>query len=391
MWPFKKNEPGILKLIIDFRSSSVGGALVVEEPNKDPVIIYSTRSYAFLEKIDNPETFWSKMLMTLDKVLDSVDKEGVKKNAQKFSENFVSEVWCAFSSPWYESKIKNFEINNTKPTKFTKSLLEKILAKNEQTKNKEGDRKEIENKIISVYLNGYEVTDPFEKKADKILVSFYSSEISTKTENEVVKRISEKFGTNNIKICTHPLMIISLIKALFHSVSEFVFVDIGGETTDIGLFRGGKLEDLITIPKGTLHFLRKLIEGRGLDFVTATSHLNLLFNNKLDETTTAKSFASLKIIKDEFISIIKKALENKWLKEVTPATIFLTSDGTMSGLLKDIILTKDFYSGCLKINRDPILQIINKNSARELTKEDSNTREDLLLSLISTYSNIDKN
>jgi hypothetical protein len=389
MWPFtKKIKPGVLKLIVDFRSSSIGGALVVHEENKDPIIIYSTRNYIFLDKLDNTEIFFNKIISGLDKVLDSVEKEGIKKNAQKFSENFVSEVWCAFSSPWYKSKIKNFEINNGKSTKFTDSVLNKVLKNESETDKKTTDETSIEKKIVSVCMNGYEVAEPFGKEANQILVSFYSSVIATKTIDVIKKRISDKFSTNNIKICTHPMTIISVIRKFFHSVSDFVFVDIGGETTDIGLFRGGKLEDLVTIPAGTHHFLRKLIEEYKLDLTTAMSHLSLLFSNKLDEATAKKSLEIVNKVKGDFVSIINSALLNKWTKEITPVTIFLTSDLESGGLVKDLILSKDFYAKCLKINREPILQIINKSSMPNLCKEDINIRPDPLLSLITTFSNI---
>ncbi len=390
MWPFtKKQKPGILKLIIDIRSSSIGGALVVHEENKEPLIIYSTRNYIFLDKLENLDTFFTKILSGLDKVLENIEKEGIKRNAVKFSDNHVSEVWCAFSSPWYKSKIKNFEINDGKPVKFTSKLLNHVLEQEAESNKKDIDEVSIEKKIISVFMNDYEIANPFEKIADKIMVSFYSSNIATKTELAVKDRISSKFNTNNIKFCSHPLVIISVIKKLFHSVSDFLFIDVGGETTDIGLLRAGKLEDLITIPVGTHHFLRKLISEYSFDLAAASSHLNLLFNHKLDDIASTRSMAVINKVKSEWFSIIKNALENKWVKEVTPSLIFLTADTDVNNLLKDIILSKEFYVDCLKINKEPVLQILNRNSIPNLCNQDTDVRQDPVLSLVSTFSDFD--
>ncbi len=389
MWPFKKNiKPGALKLIVDFRSSSIGGALVVQEENKEPIIIYSTRNYIYLDVVENSDALFKKMISGLENVLDKIEKEGIKKNASKFSENFVSEVFCAFSSPWYKSTIKNFQINNEKPTKFTASVLDKISNKEKQSYKNNESESIVENKIVSVCMNGYEVADPFNKEATQISISIYSSSITTKTIEIIKNKISEKFNTNNITICTHPITIISVLRKLFHSVADFVFVDVGGETTDIGMFRSSKLEDLITVPVGTHYFLRKIINEHKLDLSAAMSHLNLLFNNKLEEDISKKSFDLVNNVKNDFISTINSALENKWKKEITPTNIFITSDLELSGLVKNLISSKDFYSKCLKINQEPIIHIINKKSVPDLCSEDAGIKHDPLLSLISTFSNI---
>ncbi|HRY30926.1 MAG TPA: hypothetical protein P5328_00845 [Candidatus Paceibacterota bacterium] len=384
----RKNNLAKLKLILDIRSSSVGGSLCTQRENELPMIIYSIRKPVFSNGVINSETFFDQMMKALDVVLDKIEKEGIKQNSDKPSQNFISEIWCAFSSPWYAATIKNIEIKNDKPIQFTQPLLEKILKQQNILGGANKEKAVIERKILSVQMDDYEIADPFEKVAKKIEASFYLSEISQKTKRAVEKRLEDKFNAVDIKFCTHPAVLISSIKRLFRSVEDFIFIDVGGEITELGFYREGKLLELLTVPFGAHNFLREIMSEYSLDLTAAVSRLNLLLDNKLDSQSYENGLAVINRVKQKFISILAEATKNKLSKEVTPSTIFLTSDLEFGELLKGLILSKEVYNQNLKINSEPFLHIVNKNSVHDLYDPAANTQQDPILSLIALFSAI---
>lgn len=389
---FKKGnkDEGVLKIVLDIRSSSVGAALLVQKPNSEPLIKYTLRKNIYFENRQKDFEFVDRVMLTLEQVLDKVTTTGLVKVTEKLESHKIDEVMCVFASPWYKSQIKNFKIKKNEPVKFTKKLLDNFIKQKREIEEINPGEIVVDNKILSVYMNGYENPDPFNKSAKDISVSFYTGLISEETLINVREKIKTKFNVKNIKFTTHPLVIISVIKNKYHSLKDFLLVDIGGEMTDLGLFRDSVLQNMVSVPHGVNYFVRQLQKDCSFDQNTAVSHLNLIYDDKLHEDCASKSKELVKRVEKEWLSAIKKGVSDTWTKEIIPPTIFVTVDNNANELAKNIFTSKAAYMKTLTINQEPIIHVLNNKNMKDLCDYDQGVSRDALLSVIAGYSALDE-
>ena len=385
----KRTEKPALKVLLDIRSSSVGAAVLLQYKDKEPLIKYTTRNRIYFEESQQTDKYVNRLMEELGKVLDDVVSVGLKRTGLTPNDNKVSEVFCLLASPWYKSKIKNFSIEKEQPIKFTKDFLKKILMKEEDTEQVLDNETVVDKKILSVYLNNYETRDPMGKKANKIDLTFYRSVMSKQTQDEIEEKIQNRINPKEIKYSTHPLVIITAIKNLFRSLSSFILIDVGGETTDLGLFKDSILHSLVTVPCGIHCFVRELSKSCGLDRNTSMSQLNLLYEDKLESKQCKKTKSALKTAEKDWLEKIQQSVEGEWNTEVIPPMVFITTDNPASRLFKTTLTSKGGYTNSLKMNREPILHMINNKTVEKLCDYDKEVKKDALLSITSYFSNLD--
>ncbi|HMO78605.1 MAG TPA: hypothetical protein PJ997_00235 [Candidatus Paceibacterota bacterium] len=380
----KKISPK-LKIVLDFRSASVGGAIVIESKEDRPKVIYTKRHYVETEMSFDQNVFIKKLIKSFDLVLKDIKEIGIKNNSKYQSENSVSEVFCCFSSPWYKLKLKNFNFTQDKKTKFTEKTLKNLLDKN----NTEITSKEclIENKILSVSLNDYEISNPFGKYFEKAKISFYEGYISKKLSDLIIKKIEDAFLPKKISLNSHPFVILSVIKNTFPSTDSFVLIDIGGETTDLSLYKNSVLKSVVTFPKGNNFFIRELIKKYKIEQKQIFSEIELFYDKNMNQEAFSEKINFLNSLKDQYISEISKFMEKKWINEITPGIIFLTTDLQISEFTQSILKSKDFYFKTLKINSEPIIHIINQKNIPDLCLYQDDINKDPLISIIANFSN----
>lgn len=393
MFNFGKDKNlGKLKVLLDIRSSSIGGAVLVQFSNEKPKIIYSTREYLFLE---NNKNITTEILSSFDKVLVRISTDGLLKNAEINSENRVSEVLCMFSSPWYKSKIQNFNFKDKKEIKFSKSFLNKLFEKEKSRSNAEnvGSKNKIiesviEQDILSVFLNGYEVLNPFNKSANEITLSLYSGIISKKFQEKVEDKIKEKLNPRKISLHTHPTVIISVIKRMFKNVNNFLFFDIAGETTEIGIYRDSALQKILNTPIGNNFIIKTFINNFSVDKSDALNQINLAYETAIDDKNIITQKNAVKKVEEKFTAEMIAFMDKKLEKEITPPTIFVTADFEIAPLLKQVLNSREFYMKALKINREPVVNFINPQSMRDLADFSDGVKKDPLLSILANFSTV---
>ncbi|HMP67138.1 MAG TPA: hypothetical protein PKA60_00105 [Candidatus Paceibacterota bacterium] len=392
----KKKKEAKLKILLDFRSSSIGGAVLVE-PNdqidNEVSIIYTAREYIYPDDNDDPKKILKKLNDSFDNILKKISEEGIIRNNAYPTPNRISEVVCMFSSPWYKTKIKNFEIKEQKPIKFTESFLKRILNK-EKSLNLKKDLEtelEIEKKIVSVYLNGYEAQKPFGKVFEDAKVSFYIGIISKKVFDFINSKIEEKLNPRKITLHTHPFVIVSFIRNFFRSSNDFLFFDFGGETTDIGMYKNSIFQNIITVPIGLNFFIKNFCKAHSVEKKDFFSEIDLIYDKRIDENNNLTKIATLEKIKSDYILEIQKIIGSKWQNETTPSKIFVTADMQAVPVLDSVLKSKNFYANVLKISTQPIVHYVSKENFPTIIKTTQDTKKDSLLEILANFSTFSDN
>ncbi|HVT74823.1 MAG TPA: hypothetical protein VHD69_00135 [Candidatus Paceibacterota bacterium] len=305
-----------LGIVFHIGTASVGAALVRFEHGKVPHVVYTLReSLPYREDVD-PERFMNEMLVALKSVNDRLAKEGLAH--LKFTEfgslasaRRVRHVYYIFSSPWTVTETKVVSVRENEPFALTRDQVDKIVATHEkmfETEMANGDAKAlsglkvIERKIIDIRLNGYHVSEPFGKKARSADISFLASLVPTALYEKVVDVSARAYRPKDTKAFSFALASFSVIRDAFHEESDFIFLDIGGEISDVTIVQNGLISETASFPLGRHFIARRVVKAFGGSAAEAASLIRLTEEGRADQ-----------VLQDKLKPITDKALE-EWME-----------------------------------------------------------------------------
>lgn len=366
-----------INIILDVRNSSVG--IAAWKNQKKPTIIYTDRQYILFEKEQENNEFINNIYNILNQTIDRFIKSEIFKqqNSKK-----VSMVLCALSSPWYKTNIKNISLQEKKQTKLTQDYLNnKInLDLNNQIQK---ESYPIENKIISICLNEYDIRNPIGKEFNEIKFSTYHSVMAKKTKEELEEKITKTFKTNNINFCTHSLAMISVLRNNFHSSDDYSLFDVGGEITQLINFKDGCPTKIIDTQYGFNYLIRNLSIETKEDLKNIFTLLKLSAENNLKDKNIEKK--AIEISKKWFKEVVG---DNKDTKTKIQQNIFITIDNALEPILKKVFSNRDFYSKVLNLNKEPIVRIINSQNTKNLAIYSDGITKDSILSILFNFQQL---
>jgi hypothetical protein len=374
MFSKKPKIKSTYNIVFDIRNSSVAVA-VLENYKVASQIIYTDRKYLSSAENNEAKSFMKNAFKSIDELIDKIHKNKINKQIVKK----IDKVVCVFASPWYENKIESFTSKSEKPIVFTKDFLNKNLSID---KFKDSNKVAIENELISINLNGYEVDDPFKKTFTSVEASFYRGIIDKKVENYLKNKIKDNFKTKKVIFHTHPFVILHVLKSNFHSIDNFCLFDIGMNTTEISIYREGIFKKIISIPKGFKYLISELSKKDGSTDQTTLSKTKLVAENELTDESHQSNVISH--AKEMF-----KDLKQEGGDDSISHTIFITTDKDYKEISKNIFTNKEFYSKVLGLSLEPIVRVIDSNTTKDIILYKEGVEVDPILSIISNFSTID--
>jgi hypothetical protein len=333
-----KTELGV---IFDIGSSSVGAALTLFQKDAPARIVHTVRQPISFDDKPEPERFFQDMIAVLAQENMSVLKEGLPK--LRFTEHgslSIKHVAYVFSSPWCVSQTKMARIEKPEPFVLTRAVIEKIVDQNEKAFEAEtlsADPSElssklavIEKRVVHVSLNGYEVSDPYGKKARTAEISFLMS-LAPKA---VVDRISEvsmnSFHPRDTKMFSFPLVAFSMIRDSFHDVDDFVFLDVGGEISEISVVKRGLILETASFPAGFRSLVRKVASTFATTYAEAESLIKLSSAGDGDDTLKEKLAPVIESASREWASAFHDVLAGLSTKASLPQDLFANANSDLA-------------------------------------------------------------
>ena len=231
-------------------TSSVGVGVVELTQDALPKVVRSVReSIPYREDVVS-ERFVTDMLDTLKRT-----NERLVKNLGPIH---IKHAYYIFSSPWVATQTKTVTIKEKKPFTLTKGLVEKTVA---SYGPKEIDNKLsiLEKKVVDIKLNGYPLADPYGKKATTADISIFLSYIPKDLFKKVVDMAHSTYHAKDTKAFSCALASFSAIRDSFHEENDFMFLDIGGELSDLTIVKGGLIIETGSFPLGG-HFLIRALK-----------------------------------------------------------------------------------------------------------------------------------
>jgi len=376
-----------LVLVFDIGSSSVGGSLFEIEKSGIPKILEVFREpIIFREKVDIDQ-FLFLTIKSLEIVASKLCLKGIGKPSQ---------IFCILSSPWYVSSTRIIKFEKNTPFLFTSKLAEDLIKKEialfkeehlAQFSHPENKIKLIEFKNIKIMLNGYETSNPLDKKIEKLEIIIFLSISGDLILKQIEKTILKHFHVEeNIKFFSFIMALFSITRDLFSHEDNFLLVDIGGEVTDISMVKKNALGSSVSFPLGRNFIIRKVADNLHCTLSEAKSFISLYKDGHAVESTFKKIEPVMSRIKTEWLKEFEKSLINISDDFSIPSTIFITIDPDLIDFFSKIIKNEQFSQYNLTDSGFKIIFLDSKIFHEIVTFKDGVNR-DLFLTLESIFIN----
>lgn len=323
---FRRKPKEEIIAVIDLGSASVGGMLIKKSANSEPEIITSARvPINFLMDVDF-QAFWRYTINSLTTAMNQLLKDFPKG---------PDKVLCVLSHLWVISQTRIIKIKKEQPFEVDKNFLDKIID-NEikifkmQNQNKISDSKGrqelVEYKIMRTSLNGYEIKNPFNKTAKRFSVYIHISLIENSIKEILENNILKNFGDAPVIFHSLPLIVFTFLKNIIDTDEGFIFINIGGETSDISLVRRSVLEETISFPRGK-NFLTRKVASEFKTFIhDAVSIINSHKEGHVASSVSEKLAPIIEDAKREWRDFLEKALKEISQESPLPKKIFVVSN-----------------------------------------------------------------
>lgn len=329
--------------LFDIGSGSVGVALAEVESGCAEIRYHKRLPIAIAER-PTFEQLSKSMFGTLADLALLLQNKGIARlGGAGEKERGIDTILCVFAAPWYTSKTDLVTVRNKSPFAVTRSIIENILADTardfagEERKDERFRRgiRLIEQSVIETALNGYVVSNPYQKKVQQLDTTIFMSAIPSNVYAKVRSVLGQVFNARRTVCHSFPLVAFSVVRNLFPSSNDFLLVDVTGEVTDITVVRDNVIHEHALVPMGKNALLREIARLLKTVPEEAQSLVKLhlegassLSRKDQGETYTAIEQALLKA-ENEWKKAFEKALQALSREKALPFEVYLSADSSV--------------------------------------------------------------
>lgn len=216
----------------------------------------------------------------------------------------------------------------------------------------------INSALVSIYIDGYKVTNPIGFKGKDVTVQLYTA-FAPLVHISAIERVCDELDLDLVTVAVEPFAVCRA--CLGDDVdSDFtsIVMDIGGGTTDIAIINEGGVEGTKMFGIGGRAFTHQVATQLGVSFEDAEKLKLLEDNPKMKPTIRKKLNQAIERNLSVWISGVELAIEDFNQIEALPDQILLCGGGASLNQIPEILATGDWYKG-LAFARRPIIQLIS--------------------------------
>ncbi len=380
-----KSELGI---IFDIGSASVGAGLVRFQKGVPPHILYTHREKIPMqkEKEIDPDRFFKDMVTTLSKVNHIMQTDGLSHlKFTPFGSLRAKHVTYVFRSPWSATQTHIATIDKPAPFVFTKTLVDNILAEQEKQFAFNDKLAVIERRVVQITLNGYALAMPYGRKTRHAEVSVFMSLLPKMVIEESTQAAVTTYHPKDTRIHSFPLVSYSMIRDVFHDVSDFILLDVGGELSDISVVKKGLLLETTSFPSGKHFLTRTVAAALATSYDEAKSILILHFKGHADVAVSAALEPILKKASSEWLGALDKALAELSGALSLPQRLFAIIDGDLVPFFM-LALKEEKVRQFGVFDTPFIVTLLNPDKFKALVTSSAHAERDSYISLIAAFT-----
>ena len=326
---------------MDIGSGSVGGALVFFSEDKKPKILFSVRKPIVFQNDFKFERFLLSMLKATDQVLNELSNAKLGKPKQ---------VFCILAAPWYVSQAKAVIFEDKKTFNVTSKRVDDLISREVESLKENFDAHykdlteskaeiiEVEN--INMKLNGYETCLPYDKKAKKLEAHLYVSMSAGQVLQALRQKVRKELGLDNVFFNSFSLAAFDTIRDMYSQKQNFIFIDVGGEMTDVSVVRNGILVETESFPLGKNFLIRTAASELQTESIEALSSFGLYMEDKMTNAGKRKIQGVLAHVEEEWREAFYKTLGSIAAHITIPGTVFIIADIPFGKWFSEVIRSK---------------------------------------------------
>lgn len=361
MWFLDKKEQGIV--LIDISSASVGGAFLYEKKGQVPALCYTTRHYVERRKGEAVE---AATMRTLQSVCNALTAEGAACLYREIGSGHIAMVLASVSAPWQETAVRTISIKDDHSFVFTRALVQKALLATPPAL----DRIISDTSVISMTLNGYEVDQPWGRRADRADLTVLTSTLDRVVAKDIETVIRNTFHSHALEITAFAPVAYAVISNLYPHQEDFVLIDVAGSATNAIIVKQGVLAGVRSIEHGVQELLAIARDVDGIKLTKPGKHAS-------PEHRAAEA-------EGVWLTAMKGLLADFASEHPLPRTVFLLADESARDYLKGLIDTSSLRT--LWLSNDPlsVIPLAPEHTARNMRSR-GQAEGDLYLSMLALF------
>ena len=281
------------------------------------------------------------MLKAIDQVLDELGKAKLGKPKQ---------VFCILAAPWYVSQARTIVFEKEKTFSVTPKRVDNLISREVESLKKNFDAHykdlteskaeiiEVEN--INMKLNGYETRLPYDKKAKRLEAHLYVSMSAGQVLQALRQKVRKELGLDNVFFNSFSLAAFDTIRDMYSQKQNFIFIDVGGEMTDVSVVRNGILVETESFPLGKNFLIRTVASELQTENVEALSSFGLYMEDKMANAGKRKIQSALTHVEEEWGEALYKTLGSIATHITIPGTVFIIADIPFGKWFSEVIRGK---------------------------------------------------
>jgi hypothetical protein len=318
----KSNENFDYNLLITVRSKNISFALFLEEADKNKIIYTSSVASKGSEEILNSIDFGLKKIVS-EALVDISTGGKVAK---------IKKAQVVLSSDMYESYIKDLVIEKDQPFILTKDQFNKAIEKHAEVINAEKAGKLVlERDVTNVTINGYSLKNPFNKKVNKLAVSFYASFVEEKLIESIEQTIKKNVHISKISFKTHTLNKFNVIRNAFLNVANYISIDVTENYTDIFIVENNSLVYRKMFNSGYQNFIDEISEKCSMNPQIVESEIKMSTLGELKNTCKPEIEQGILEQKKKWLNLFISEIVDKEGLNI-PSRIFLATNKKVSDI-----------------------------------------------------------
>ncbi|MFA5987855.1 MAG: cell division protein FtsA [Candidatus Paceibacterota bacterium] len=347
-------------VVVDVGSSSVGASLVVIDKKDAPRIVVSAREdMPFRKKLDH-EDLISNTFKTIENVLSQVTR-------QASGELYPRSVHVFLASHLFLPSLRRLHIQKDVPFYVTKNFVDELIKidvekyKTEifekSLEEKKNDNVVFESKIPRICLNGYRTQNPYDKYAHDLDITAYIG-MASRDFISGISTVVGKFYAGIVPIVhSFPFVGFNVVSDTLLHDNNFVFIDIGGELTEVVVCRENSISGLFSFPVGKNSLIRAISERFSVGKAQALSLVRMYTEKQANSASDQKILAAMEDTRLKFTDNLKKALGVLSDKRLLPQAFYLVADDDVSPVFVEY-LKSDKFGEFLALNKEPFSMVI---------------------------------
>ena len=389
---FSKKAHEEIGMVFHINSADVRGAIVGFTQGGTPMLhrahteimapIAESSRASFIHEMVKALNTCATALVKESHVLERVSSKSIK----------IRKVFCVLSSPWFLSTTKI--VTSVKPLPFTVDEIfvgrlvedEKRLFLDKIKTADTSDETVLEAKIVTIKLNGYEISKPYGQRASSVEVMLYLSASPKSLMESIESTIHKHFTFKAFECHTMPLVTFSTMRNLEGLNDQYLVVEVGGEVTDIMLVKRGLLVETLSIPMGKNAFLLQSAKALKTIPQVTRSFIKARAEGKMDKAFSEKLKKSLDIAEMKWVSLFEEVLTKVSGEAFIPPKVFLVADDDIALYFKDVIGRAGFVQADSLRQEFEVVLLDHAVIAKNLSQA-PNVKEDVILALDSIFVN----